>query len=367
MRPRCVLSACLALCLAACVAPPDPEHLMATEVAVRVAVAATLTAQAPPPEEIAFQSWRDGNWEIYLMDTEGANQRNLTQHAADDTHPAWSPDGETLAFASDREAPGGLYTMAADGTDVRLLRAFDTPIVEIVWSPDGTHLAVVLHTYPLYATWVIPASGGQGVRLAADWQVVQQPSWSADSRRLALLVAHGARPGPVIVDREGDETRFVWPEDEQCVSVAWSPDGETLALGLRRYPAERVRFVRPSGEPREDLPIAEGIVAGRLAWSADGTGLYALDYEPSNNLDVLHVDLGTGNRRWLDADVTIEGGVAPSPDGQRLAYAVRTAGGMEIAVLRLEDGAVHMLTRNDIADQHPAWRPTRSTGSEVVP
>ena len=41
-------------------------------------------AQAPRKAQIAFVSDRDGNGEIYLMDTDGKNQRNLTNHPADD-------------------------------------------------------------------------------------------------------------------------------------------------------------------------------------------------------------------------------------------------------------------------------------------
>ena len=74
-------------------------------------------AQVPPRGQIAFTSNRDGNPEVYFMDTEGKNLRNLTNHPARDGAPAWSPDGRWIAFASDREGgPGNLeiYLMIAD-------------------------------------------------------------------------------------------------------------------------------------------------------------------------------------------------------------------------------------------------------------
>ena len=52
-----------------------------------------IEAQVPRKAQIAFVSDRDGNGEIYLMDTDGKNQRNLTNHPADDFAPTWSPDG----------------------------------------------------------------------------------------------------------------------------------------------------------------------------------------------------------------------------------------------------------------------------------
>jgi Tol biopolymer transport system component len=44
---------------------------------------------SPDDRRIAFMSWRDGNFEIYVMDADGKNQRNLTNNPADDVFPDW--------------------------------------------------------------------------------------------------------------------------------------------------------------------------------------------------------------------------------------------------------------------------------------
>ena len=54
----------------------------------------SVPAKAPETAKIVFTSRRDGNFEIYIMNLDGSDQKNLTQHRAKDTSPIWSPTGE---------------------------------------------------------------------------------------------------------------------------------------------------------------------------------------------------------------------------------------------------------------------------------
>jgi len=79
------------------------------------------TAWSPDGEQIAFASYRDGNWEIYIMNADGSDQRNVTDNPTSDGLPAWSPDGEQIAFTSEREGNFEIYLMNADGSgEIRL-------------------------------------------------------------------------------------------------------------------------------------------------------------------------------------------------------------------------------------------------------
>ena len=65
--------------------------------------------------QIAFESNRDGNFEIYVMDVDGRNPRNLTKNRHNDDSPSWSPNGRRIAFVSDRDGNHEIYVINANG------------------------------------------------------------------------------------------------------------------------------------------------------------------------------------------------------------------------------------------------------------
>lgn len=105
----------------------------------------TLTGQphgfprwSPDGGSILFTSQRDFNWEVYVMDADSGNPVNLTNHPSRDIDPQWSPDGEYIAFRSNRNGDEEIYVMAADGTgliNVTNLPGSDEYV--FTWSPDG--------------------------------------------------------------------------------------------------------------------------------------------------------------------------------------------------------------------------------------
>ena len=91
---------------------------------------------SPDGKTILFESWRDGNLEIYRIDSTGENPIRLTNYPGVDKEPIWSPDSKKIVFASNKSGSYQLYTMNADGTGQTRLtnnKSYDeTPI----WQPS---------------------------------------------------------------------------------------------------------------------------------------------------------------------------------------------------------------------------------------
>jgi|GEM_PF-682334 len=90
----------------------------------------TAPALSPDGQKIAFMSRRSGNWEIYMVNTDGSDLQRLTDDPAEDGLPAWSPDGRALAFVSDRGESWAVWAMTPTGSNQRQLFAMEG-------SPDG--------------------------------------------------------------------------------------------------------------------------------------------------------------------------------------------------------------------------------------
>ena len=104
-----------------------------------------ILAKVPTTPKILFTSSRDGNREIYMMNPDGSEQVNLTQHRAEDMLAVWSPTGDKILFVSNRQGTGvrDLYLMDPDGSNVR--RVFKKKAKgqrsNPAWSTDGRQFA----------------------------------------------------------------------------------------------------------------------------------------------------------------------------------------------------------------------------------
>lgn len=117
-------------------------------------------------KRIAFTSDRSGNYEIWVSNSDGTNQTQLTSLKAPDSgSPRWSPDGKTIVFDSRLEGHGGIFVINADGGAPRRLTDDTAENNVPTWSGDGSWVYFSSKRTGDWQVWKVPSVGGTPVQV----------------------------------------------------------------------------------------------------------------------------------------------------------------------------------------------------------
>ena len=272
----------------------------------------TITAIPTPlsnlyKEKIVFMSNRDGNYEIYVMDSNGNNQTRLTNNDSDDIYPIWSPDGKRIAFlntptgSDSQKRDQAIYVMDADGTNQTKLTSSNFSIGGLYWSPDSKKIAFSPDTdkspdgYNWYI-YVVNVDGSNLTELAnardlehlsgtrATWGLTTgtflgNPNWSPDNKKIAFIHKSGTSKdeGIYIINADGTnqiKLNYDFIESHLVSNVIWFFDGKKIVFGTN-------------------------------------SGIYIMNSDGSNQTKL------TPNNIWGDSLVL-------SPDGNKVAFSMPT-------------------------------------------
>jgi Tol biopolymer transport system component len=115
--------------------------------------------------------------EIYVMNADGTNLRQLTHDKFADYGPAWSPDGKRIAFESNHDGNDQIYVMDSDGRNIQRLTNNNANDISPVWSPDGTRIAFSSDRDGNSEIYVMNANGSNQTRLTKTAMDNWHPTW----------------------------------------------------------------------------------------------------------------------------------------------------------------------------------------------
>lgn len=305
---------------------------------------------------LAFSSDRGGDGlQIYVMNADGSHVRRVTRLAQSCTEPNWAPDGSRLAFQrnDDPEIGQDIYTVRVDGSDLRRLTAHRASDVNPSWHPKGHSIAFASNRGGRFSIFAVASTGGVPRQLSFADGDSTQPSWSPDGHQIAFVSnQNGGVPQLHLMNDDGTASRPV--QLTQAGEPAWSPDGAQLAFigshdgnpDVYLLALERTTNLTPHVA---DDNFGTCGPAGRVAFSSNRDGRRAIYLTGSSSREVTKLTDGTAND-WFPSW---------SPDGQRIVFQSDRAGTgfLDLYVMSLTGQTVTRITGGRGMKASPAWSP----------
>jgi imidazolonepropionase-like amidohydrolase/Tol biopolymer transport system component len=378
-----------------------PPGLTVREIPISVDQGSWMNVDVSPDgKQLAFDMLGD----IYVMPIEGGTPTRIADGLAYEVQPRFSPDGKRISFTSDRGGGDNIWIMNADGSDKRQLTKEDFRLTnQASWSPDGRFIAAKKHftTQRSLGTgevWLYHVSGGSGVALVkkpseAHQKELGEPIFDADGKH--IWFTRNTTSGPIFqyaqdsnnqvfaIERynmETGETEQVVGGEGGAVRPTPSPDGKKLAY-VRRERTKSKLYLRDlaTGEDRKIYDALDQDV--QETWAV--TGVYPnMDWTPDSSAIVFwaggklrKLTLATGQAEVIPFRIEDSRGVidpprppvavAPdsietkmprgammSPDGSKVVF--ETLG--KLWVKPATGGAAKRLTTDAVAmEGYPAW------------
>ena len=296
---------------------------------------------SPDSRRIAYAADTYGNLDVFIVAAEGGPSRRLTTHSAAETPLGFTPDGQAVLFAAQRmdartnmqfpsRAAGELYQVSVE-PGRRPVQIFSSPAVAAQYNQAGTQM--------LYEDW----KGYESEWRKHHISPVAHDIWLYDARsgQHRRLTTFG-----------GEDREPVWAPDQQTVFFLSERSGSFNVWKMPlNQPEAAVQVTRFTKNPVRFLSISR---AGQLSFGYDGE-LYTLAPGASEPVKLpVQIAVDTRGRQVEQLKLTTGATeMAPSPDGQEVAFVVRG----EVFVTSTEFGDTRRITNTPTQERSVSFSP----------
>jgi TolB protein len=263
---------------------------------------------------IAFSSKIGRFKELFSMDLDGSNLRQLTNDKGLVMSPAWSPRGDKISYTTYKLRMPDLFVIDANSRKVSQVTKGPPLEMGAKFSRDGSTLLGSRSIDGESDIILMGLDGSVIKRLTqSNGAIDVSPDWSPDESRVVFCSNRGGGPQIYIMGRDGGAAkRISYVNSNYCTSPSWSPKGDKIAF-----------VCRADGGFQVFVANTEGGEALQLTSSGDNE-------DPD----------------W-------------SPDGRYLVFSSTLSrnGTPRIAMMRVDGANFRELTSGRIGDSMPSWGP----------
>jgi len=260
-----------------------PALLLAAQLAVQaVAVPITYSENydptlSPDGKRMIFIKLLEGREQLFMADSDGRHEHQITRDGSDKEDPAWSPDGRQVAYVL-IGPKNSLHVMNVDGGGDRAISSPSQSPIHPDWMPDGRSILYCtdddLHPPQKNdaAIYRIDLATGRIATLISGG-VNTYPVPSPDGRKIAFRKMIGTNSEVFIANIDGSGLTNLTNNPAFEGWPAWSPDGERIAFAGNRNGVYQVFVMNADGTGAKLVANTEGR-ATAPKWSPDGKSIY---------------------------------------------------------------------------------------------
>jgi Tol biopolymer transport system component len=239
-----------------------------------------------PDGKIVYSSSVSGSPDLWIMDRDGKNQKQLTADTAFDSAPAVSPDGKFILYDTDRSGLPNIWRMEADGSKPRPLTG-GAEIYSPCISPDGRWFAFSSWAKGPQFIMKMSTEGGEPVQLSETNGF--GPAISPDGKLIAYLhTDEQTRNNRIeVMDAKGGKPvmKFdVIPTLPDRGVMRWTRDGSALEYIDRRQGVMNIWSQPLSGGAPKQVTDFKSDYLSSFTWSPDGKFLAVTRYSYSSDV-----------------------------------------------------------------------------------
>lgn len=223
--------------------------------------------------EVAFVRQSGKTKEIWVMDWDGENQRQVTHDHSIALSPAWAPWGTEFAFTTFKRGNPDLYLFD-------LKRGASYPFstrpglnTAPSYSPDGKWIACTLSRDGNAEIYLVSRDAQTAKRLTRNPRIDSSPCFSPTGREIAFTSDRSGSPQIYVMDAEGVNQRLLTLEGKYNDSPQWSPKGDKIAYAARHDGIFDVVVMESNGQNPIQITSDSGHNENPR-WSADGRKVY---------------------------------------------------------------------------------------------
>lgn len=257
---------------------------------------------------IVFDSPVEGKWQVFSVNPDGSDLRQLTNIREGIGDPAISPNGKLIVFVGDESK--SLYVMNADGEQIQNVYRTTT---EVGW-----------------------------------------PSWSFDSQKIVFASGVNGYKNLFIMNADGTGVEQITNVLANDLAPSFSSDGNQIAFSSTRSGTwEIYKLSLPSGEIVKLTNLNDPDGQGWPSWSPDNSRMVFESLGDSNSRDVFTMNADGTQVTNITNNSAYEGAPVWSPDGMHIAFASDQDGSLDIYIMQSDGSKTTRLTT--IWAWGPSW------------